>query len=394
MRISSRDLFPSDAPVPLSRMIGRRGDVEELVLQLSGGTHRVLAAPRRTGKSSVCEAAVGVLRAKRFYTVSVSLFKYTNAATLAEAIAQETLANRGPMHKLIEKIRETGATVAKGATLTLAMKAQADLGDAVELAIHPGYSARDPERALRMALELPQRIAERDGKRLVFFIDELQEIADSGNAYGDPDRLMRFLRETLHGSERVTALFAGSMEHMMRDLFTNRQRAFYGFGGFMKLTPILADEWRVGLPERFAEDGCTVDESALNRMIELGELHPRAIMLIAQQVHLASIEVDTHTIDVGLVLSGWRSALQAERARHVDAVDTIRRMGRSGAAALRIAGNLANGLPAYHGIESQAASRALRHLQRSSIVHRAQQTGRWEIDDPLLATYIRNEIAT
>ena len=69
-------------------------------------------------------------------------------------------------------------------------------------------------------------------------------------------------------------------------------------------------------------------------------------------------------------------------------------MGRSATVALRIAVNLANGLPAYHGIESQAARRALSHLQRSSIVHRARQTGRWEIDDPLLATYIRDEIAT
>ena len=136
----------------------------------------MVAAPRRTGKSSVCEAAIGSLRAERFYTVSVSLFKYTNAATLAEAIAQETLANRGPMHKLIEKVREAGATVVKGAALTLAMKAQADLGDAVELAIAPGRAAQDPERALRMALELPQRIAERDGMRLIFFIDELQEV--------------------------------------------------------------------------------------------------------------------------------------------------------------------------------------------------------------------------
>ena len=80
-------------------------------------------------------------------------------------------------------------------------------------------------------------------------------------------------------------------------------------------------------------------------------------------------------------------------AGHVDAVDAIRHMGRSGAAALRIAANLANGLPADHGLESQRASRALKYLQRSSIVHRSSQTGRWEIDDPLLATYIRNEIA-
>jgi len=37
MTIPSRDLFPSDAPLPLERMIGRREDVDQLVLQLSNG---------------------------------------------------------------------------------------------------------------------------------------------------------------------------------------------------------------------------------------------------------------------------------------------------------------------------------------------------------------------
>jgi len=393
MRILSRDLFPSDAPVPLDRMIGRRGDVDQLVSQLSGGSHRVVAAPRRTGKSSVCEAAVGVLRAKGCYTVSVSLYRCTSAATLAEALVQEALANRGPLHKLIERVREAGAAMLKGAALTLAMKTQADLGDAVELALRPGRAAGDPERSLRMALELLQRIAERDGRRLVLFVDELQEIVDGGG-YGDPDALMRCMRETLHGSDRVTALFAGSLEHMMRELFTGRQRAFYGFGGFMELAPILAGEWREGLERRFAEDGCSVAAGALERVVELGELHPRTIMLIAQQTHLASVEAATTEIDLGLTLSGWRSALQAERARHVDTVEAIRRMGRSGAVAMRVVANLAGGRSVYHGLESQAVSRALRHLQRASIVHRSSQTAKWELDDPLLATYIREEIST
>lgn len=239
-----------------------------------------------------------------------------------------------------------------------------------------------------------QRIAARDGKRLVLFIDELQEIAATRGGYGGSNELMKFMRETIHGSSHVTALFAGSVEHMMRELFGNRQRAFYGFGGFTQLTPILAQEWRHGLTERFAQDGCVVHEPALDHIIELGQLQPRAVMLIAQQTHLASIESGTRTIDLGMALSGWQAALAAERARHVDAVDNIRRLGRSGAVALRIAANLAHGVPPYRGLESQAASRALKHLQRASIVHRAHQTGRWEIDDPLLATYIRDEIAT
>lgn len=390
--IISRDLFPSDAPVPLDRMIGRREDVDRLVLALSGGAHRVLAAPRRTGKTSVCDAAVELLRRDGFYTVSVSLFRYTSSATLAEAIAQEALANRPAMHRLIGRVREVGAAVVKGAALTLATRAQADLGDGVELAIAPGRAAADPERALRVALELPQRIAERDGKRLILFVDELQEIID-GSGYGDPDSLMSFLRETLHASDRVTALFAGSLEHMMRELFTNRRRALYGFGGFFDLTPISTSEWRDGLAERFEQDGCHPHQAALDRIVELGGGHPRSIMLIAQQTHLAAIEAQTREIDLGVALSGWRGALEAERARHVDTVEGIRRMGRSGAAALRVVVNLANGRAAYHDMESQAASRALQRLQRASIVHRGPGTPTWVLDDPLLAAYIREQIA-
>ena len=107
------------------------------------------------------------------------------------------------------------------------------------------------------------------------------------------------------GLDRVTCLFAGSVEHLMRDLFTPRQRAFYQFGGFHALAPIDVEDWRVGLVDRFAEDGCTVTPDALARLIELGEGHPRATMLVAQQTHDAAIADGTHVVDSGWWPSGW-----------------------------------------------------------------------------------------
>jgi hypothetical protein len=56
-RSRSRDLFPSEEPIrPPGKLIGRRSDLEELSSQLADGLHRIVAAPRRTGKSTVCEA--------------------------------------------------------------------------------------------------------------------------------------------------------------------------------------------------------------------------------------------------------------------------------------------------------------------------------------------------
>ena len=59
VRQASGDLFPSDSPIPASQLIGRRDDVRELATRLEAGTHLIVAGPRRTGKTSVCEAALG-----------------------------------------------------------------------------------------------------------------------------------------------------------------------------------------------------------------------------------------------------------------------------------------------------------------------------------------------
>ena len=175
-RLRSRDLFPSEEPVrPPGKLIGRQSDVEELASQLTNGIHRILAAPRRTGKSTVCEATIATLRRKRLYTVSVSLFKYTNAASLAEALAQETLANRSAVKRLIERTRNLGSGALSGRSLTAVLRVKSELGEAVEIALEPTRRRRDPLQELGVALELPQRIAERDDRQLILLIDELQQ---------------------------------------------------------------------------------------------------------------------------------------------------------------------------------------------------------------------------
>src|SRR6201998_3233221 len=178
VRVASRALSPSDEPVAAERMIGRGEDVDELVAQLRGGIHRILAAPRRTGKSTVCRAAVARLSDEAAYTVSLSLFELTSTASLAERMAQLTLANRSPLARLGERVRAGGDAVLKGAALTLSVKATAELGEGVEVALRPGSAASDPHTALVGALRMLERIAERDRRRLVLFIDELQERPD------------------------------------------------------------------------------------------------------------------------------------------------------------------------------------------------------------------------
>jgi hypothetical protein len=387
-RMRSRDLFPSEEPVrPPGKLIGRRSDVEELASQLADGLHRVVAAPRRTGKSTVCEATIAALRRKRLYTVSVSLFKYTNAASLAEALARETLANRSAVKRLLERTRNLGSGALSGRSLTAVLRVKSELGDAVEIALEPTRRHRDPLRELSLALELPQRIAERDDRQLILLIDELQQLA--GGAYGDPEQITQRLRETLHASPRVTCLFAGSVEHLMRDLFSNQRRALYQFGGFHELSRITDDEWRAGLGGRFAQDGCTVDEEALERIIAAGEGHPRSTMLIAQQAHHASVEEGTRHIDGTIAERGYRGALADDAGRHADLMDRVRAMSNT---AVEVTIRLAHHRSPYTDLEKKTANRALNALADASIVIRPGGRGSWMLADPLFSAYVRREI--
>jgi hypothetical protein len=379
-RQASGDLFPTDEPIPASQMIGRAEDVRQVTSALANGTNLVLAGPRRTGKTSVCDAALTRAKARGLYVASIDLFAMADDAELAEALAGAVLSNRPAVRKLLPKARRFGRQTLTAAQGALVMKMRSQLGDAVELAVTPGLAARDPKRALSDALELPQRVALADGKRCVVFFDEFQEIASSRRPYGDPDALTKRMRAIFQRSTQVSYLFAGSIEHVMRDLFAPQNRAFSGFGGFYDLRPIAEEDWQRGLGERFQADGCEIADDALRRLVELGELHPRVTMLTAQQTHLLSVLLDRLTIDLSLVEQGYDSAYQRDSALLDQLVEQIRSSHRQ---ALRIARRIAGGATLTTGMHRGDADRALKKLVEVGVI---EHTGRGEyrILNPLL----------
>ncbi len=349
------------------------------------GANLVVAGPRRTGKTSVCEAALALAKEGGYYVAGLDLFRIANAAQLAETLVTATIANRPRLYRILHRAREAGRLVADAAGTTVVLRAQAELGDELEIAFKPGLAARDPERYLEYALELPQRIAEKDGKHLILFIDEFQEIANPRKPYGDPDSLTKQMRAIFQRSPEVSFLFAGSYEHILRDLFGQARQAFAHFGAMVELRPIAAAAWRQGLLDRFAVDSCTVGDEALDRLVELGSGHPRATMLLAQKTHLQAILLGTHHIDATTVEQGLRTALLGDRATLEQTVEQIRLGHRH---ALLIARRIALGESPYHDLKSVEAFRALRGLQQKGLI---VQDGprRWRILDPLLARYLR-----
>jgi hypothetical protein len=383
-RHPSGELFPSDSPIPAKLLIGRGDDLREIATRLEAGTHLVVAGPRRTGKTSVCEAALARLARRGLYTASVDLFRVSDAAELAEAIAAAVLSNRSAAHRALRRARSAGRAALSAAQAQAVVRMAGELGEGVEIAVTPGLAARDPERALDLALELPQQVARADGRRMVLFFDEFQELASARRPYGEPDAVTNRMRAIFQRSTAVSYLFAGSIEHVMRDLFAPSRRAFSGFGSFYGLRPIAPEEWRTGLAERFAADRCTIGDAALDRIVELGGEHPRATMRIAQQTHLVSLELDTRKVDLELVQLGFERALEGDRPTMEQIVERMRLLHKHGLLVARI---VAAGDQLPRRIQPGVRDRVLKLLRDAGIIeHEAR--GRWRVIDPLLRHYL------
>jgi len=383
-RQRSSDLFPTDQPIPASQMIGRELDVREIASTLAGGSSVVLAGARRTGKTSVCDAVLGRLGRRGFYTVAVDLFRIATAAELAEALVAGAIANRSALRRALHQTRRAGRFMADALQSSAVLKSKAQLGEELEIAFRPGLAARDPQGYLDYALALPARIAAADGKEMVVFFDEFQEIASPQQPYGDADRLTKRMRAIFQRSSGVSYLFAGSLEHLMRDLFTPVHRALHQFGGFHDLRPIDRDAWTAGLAERFAADDCSAEDRALSRIVDYGELHPRTTMLIAQKTHLTTIELDTRQVDLDVVEQGLLAALRSDRVSHEQTVERLRRLHKLG---LVVAERLARGEPVYTRLPRGGVRRALEALRDAAIIE-SRGRGDWRFSDPLLRRYL------
>lgn len=368
-------------------MIGRRSEVATLRLQLAEGLHQFVVGPRRQGKTTVCLAAIEQLRRQRSYVVRADLFAIPTLERFAEILVDQVWANRSPGRRAAYSVGRAGRAAATVAGTAATVRLRADLGEDVELAFNPTVGRRSPRQFFEHALRLLQRIAEHDDKKVVLFLDEFQELGAVRHPYGDPDEIMNLMRSVLQVSPAVTCLFAGSVQHMMRDLLAVEHRALYQFGSWFEIGPIPEATWRKGLVKRAARAEVSFEPVALDRLIELGEHQARTTMLLAQQAYVAAVAEQRNEIDLATVEIGLVQAMRADVAAHQAVVEQIRAMGRR---TLDVAVRIALGIAPYGTGSPNTAKRAIDLLAARGLIEQRGSAGRggWVVLDPLFRRYL------
>jgi uncharacterized protein len=252
--------FVFDRPLEAEDLVDREDELAMLAERLRDGVNTRLSSPRDYGKTSLLHRAIADARTGEAGAVLVDLYGLRTAGQMAAQIerAYEALPV-GPLRSAWSALRRRGGSVGL----------QSPLGGAM-LAMGAGETG---VRALLDALDLPHLLYEKTGQRMLVVFDEFQVVMRA-----ELDGLIRSVIQ--HHGRGVTYVFSGSHPGMMRTLFVDRKRPFYGQAAPLELDRLPRSVLGDYIAGRFHETQRDAGEP-LGLLLDLVDGHPQRAMLFA-----------------------------------------------------------------------------------------------------------------
>ena len=250
----------------------RRQELAELARELADGQHLFLLSPRRYGKTSLIRVLLDRLRTRGILVAYVDVFRATAPAQFLELFATTVL-------QAAESTPERLLRLATELLGRLRPQVGADSRGRPTLSLDVGSRPRSALALQEEVLSLPERLAEKRGRRLVVALDEFQEIRRFPGAALD-----KSLRSHFQVHRRVSYLFAGSQESALRDMATLQRSPFYKFGRIMALGPIPQAEFASFLETRFRRGRLRVSRDLLDAILATADDIPYNVQRLCHQL--------------------------------------------------------------------------------------------------------------
>jgi hypothetical protein len=245
----------------------RDKELRELTTRLKDTVRIFLVAPRRYGKTSLINNALGMLAKKGMLTAYVDLYWATSSREFMEIYVSSVI--RGS-----RSIARRAARFVRDFLPRLRPRLGFDPSGNPELSLD--ISGKPPAEAAEEVFDLPEQIARAQGKPFVVALDEFQEIIKL-----DGEALERQIRAAIQHHKNVSYLFAGSKSHMLIDMVSDQSRPFYQMGTLMSLDKIPEEEFRSFIEAKFVKSGRTISPAALDRVFSDSENVPHYVQLLS-----------------------------------------------------------------------------------------------------------------
>jgi hypothetical protein len=260
--------FSYQGPIAPTNLIDRGTELEALQVAAANRVAIRLAAPRRFGKSSLLGAHVAAMRTVGHRAVRVDFSKVSTVGDVAVRLAHAYRALPAEPTRVVSRWAArlgVTATVA-GVGFTVAPQA-------------PRLPADEARAALLQLLEVPRVLFERDGELTVICFDEFQDLLVADD---DLDGLFRSVIQ--HHGKAAAYVFAGSQPSLMRALFSEYERPFYGQARPLELSTLPVDEAANDIEALLGADGLEAD-GAVDELLAFSGGHPQRTILLAHHLY-------------------------------------------------------------------------------------------------------------
>ncbi len=249
----------------------RESERAELVADVRNGQDVVVFAPRRCGKSSLVWSAMQALGSEGILVAHVDLMRTPTKEKLAAALAASIFEQ---VASPVERLKEKALAPFRGLRVQPTITVDPEDGS-YSFSFELGRQGADVDVTLERLLQLPAELGGTGKRRTALVMDEFQEIVEI-----DPN-LPLLLRSVFQEQPEVAHVYLGSKRHVMEEIFSNANKAFWRSAKSVELGMIAPEAFGPFIVERFERTGRGVDEEAVARLLEITGGHPYATQELA-----------------------------------------------------------------------------------------------------------------
>jgi len=254
----------------------RTREIEELISCIKAGQNVFIYSNRRLGKTSLIKVAMEAL-AGEVITIYVDVHRASSVAQFLEiyskAISRTFLARKEKIEKIANFFRRVIPSF------------EVEKDGNWKVSFDFSRTKVGVERALEEIYELPEKIARDYKKRVVVTFDEFQEISQF-NGKQFEKRMRSFIQ---HHSE-VCYIFMGSKTHIVLEMFSDPNRAFYKSAKVYPLPPICTEELVNFICKRFDSGNKRISNLLAKKIVELSENIPYYVQMLCSTIWLNARE--------------------------------------------------------------------------------------------------------
>jgi AAA+ ATPase superfamily predicted ATPase len=264
------DYFPAKLALG-EQFCNRAHEKHYLQENIRRARHTVLIAPRRYGKSSLALQTVCEIKLP-LASVDLFLAHDDNAVTkrILSGVSQ-AVSHLMPIEKKI--LTQLQSLFSK---FRVSLSAH---GFNIDAAMETG--GFDPVDQIFTSLQSLANLARKQRKKLVFFIDEFQDIQESNNAKA----IQGAIRHVAQESDHIVFIFSGSNRRLLLELFDDKSKPLYMLCDRLHLERMSSSDYHPHL-QRLAHKKWKESLSPLvfEKIMSLTELHPYYVNLLCNEV--------------------------------------------------------------------------------------------------------------